>query len=416
MLIKKIELGYSNAHPEFHPWIEKARARIFSIAAGTRMGMVAPRIMEIGYAKLLYAATELGVDIDSTKTFVFFAPDGTCSLNIERTKRGFSYGGILSTTFDGLMGTNNSMPNGCGFSIYKLNEDINDETLIEKMKEAQCRLGEEELKQLGKGNHFAGMYRVKDPVSGEDLNMRYLVVHCSGHVGGELLYFPDTWLADKEGFHKIETPHGPIIFLEGEARGLYVNQFKKTEASNSQNRDHTASEIFHDLDFIRLESITHQGLLDNGKYHLIGTQKHDSMAPIAFNPEEGLVAAIRRHNLSKEFLDNWEHGQRAKDFGIEKELMNLDITPHGGGYESRFPINYLKVNLDKNGIASFDMQLKDKHPMNFPTFRHVREWLTYRRKWEIMRVVAKTDLADILFDLEPLMQVYPIKSIPGGQG
>ncbi len=415
MLTESLVSHVSGVHPEFQGWLQKAAERTFSVAAGNRMGRIAPKIMEVGYAKILYAANELGVDVDGSKSFVFFAPDGTCSLNLERTRRGFAYGGLFSTTFDGLMATNNSMPNGCGFSVYMLNEEIDDVDLLNKIKDAQCRLGEEEIKQLGKGNHFAAMYRVKDPVSGEDTLQRYLVVHCSGHVGGELLYYPETWLCEEEGYYLVETPHGSITFLEGEARKRYVEQFRNTEEANSRNRDKTAEDIFYDLDFRRIESITHQGLLGNGEFHLIGTQRHDSMAPIAFNPEEGLVAARNLPNLNSDFLDRWEHGQRARDLGLEQELKNLNLTPHGGGYESRFPVKSLEITLDNKGIYSFTWQLKERPAMSFPTFRHIREWLTYRRKWEIMRVVAKTDMAKVIFDLEPLFQVYPVQSIPGGK-
>ena len=48
--------------------LKVARERIFSIAARNRMGVIAPKIMAIGYAKVLFAAAKLGADLDSSKS------------------------------------------------------------------------------------------------------------------------------------------------------------------------------------------------------------------------------------------------------------------------------------------------------------------------------------------------------------
>ena len=214
-------VNFFNIDDEFVKWVEEARKRIFSLAAGNRIGKVAPRIMEIGFGKVLYAADKMGADFERSKPFVMFAPDGTCTYNPVRIQRGFTYGALINFEFEGMIATNNSMPNGCGFSMYELIDPPSDYELLEYLKDSQLRLGQDQLTELGKGNHFAGLYYVLDPVTGEDTNRRFIAVHCSGHVGGQRLYHPDSWLNGVDGHTIIHTPHGPITLLEGDAKNSY---------------------------------------------------------------------------------------------------------------------------------------------------------------------------------------------------
>ncbi|MHA2090819.1 MAG: hypothetical protein ACW98K_08160 [Candidatus Kariarchaeaceae archaeon] len=406
---------FSGISPGFETWMVEARRRIFSLAAGNRIGKIAPRIMELGFGKVLYAATQMGADIESSNPFVIFAPDGTCTYNPLRVQRGFTYGAVLNFDLDGMIATNNSMPNGCGFSIYELDNPAPDAELMEYLTGTQLRLGKDQLSQLGKGNHFAGLYFVNDPVTGEDTGRRFVVVHCSGHEGGHKLYHPDSWLEGVDGYIEVPTPHGPITLLEGEAKRRYIDQYKETDQANTDNRDITMGEIFEDYSWKVLEKITHQGLFNNGSQHIIGTQMHKGIMPIAFNPKEGLVAVKTKPNLTSEFIDSWKQGDRAKSIGLDSKLKNLNMTPHGGGYEFRFPVKQLDIRLGHEGIHDFSLDLRAQDGlMSFTYFREIREWMTFRRRAPIMREVDRADLAEIVFEMPNLMQIYPLHSIPGG--
>ncbi len=412
---KEPVVTFSGCSPLFERWMIEARRRIFSLAAGNRIGKVAPRIMEVGFGKILYAATQMGADIETSKPYVFFAPDGTCTYNPIRIQRGFTYGGILNFEFDGMIATNNSMPNGCGFSMYELMDPMPDAKLKHYLTNIQLKLGQDDLTQLGKGNHFAGVYFVNDPVTGEDTNRRFVVIHCSGHEGTHKLYHPNSWLAQVDGYFEVPTPHGSITLLEGEARKLYMDQFKETDRSNAENRDVTMSEIFDDQLWNKMEEINHQGLINEGADHIIGTQQHNGLIPVAFNPEEGLIAAKTRPNLTPDFLDHWKEGERVKNIGLEQKIRKLNVTPHGAGYEFRHPVKSIDIRLGPEGIMEFqlDLKAKDAH-MSFTYFREIREWMTYRRRAPIMRQIDRADLAEIIYEMPLLMQIYPLHSIPGG--
>lgn len=407
------EFYFHNVNSKFEPWLEAARERIFSMAAGNRIGKIAPQIMQLGYGKVLYAANELGSDIDTSDSFVLFAPDGTCTYNVERIRRGFTYGAVLHMNFDGMMAVNNSMPNGCGFSIYELNAPPKDEVLVDYLNGVQNRIGQDSLSQLGKGNHFAGLYKVTDPISGEDTNKRFVVVHCSGHAGGDKLYNTD-WLGDTMGYHKIETPHGPITLLEGDARQAYNDAFVFTNSTNATNRDTTMDEIFPDMDWKRLEKITHQGIVEKGNIHIIGTQIHDGLMPVAFNPEEGLITVKHIDNLNSDFMSIWDKDERAKNLGVHHRMSRINLTPHGGGYEFRKDIKRFDTYLDKGGVHSFRADFKDGERRSFTHFREIRDVMTYRRRNSIMRQVYIADLAEIVYENQPVKQIYPLESIPGG--
>lgn len=412
---EKPKVTFHNLDPMLEPYMEEARARIFSMAAGKRIAKIAPRIMELGYSKVLMAAESLGVDIDATKTNIIFAPDGTCTYNPIRIKRGFTYGAIINMELEGLMGTNNSMANGCGFSMYELLDPMSDEEAKVYLTDVQQRLGKENIEQLGKGNHFAGLYAVKDPVTGEDLNRRFVVVHCSGHVDGDKLYFPEKWLSETDGWYNISTPHGDIALLEGEARRLYMKQFHTTEIANANSRDSMMDKVFPDQEWKLLESITHQGYINNGSTHIIGTQVHEGLVPVAFNPEEGLIAMKTKNNLNSDFISAWDKTDRIGELGITKEVQNLNMTPHGSGYEFRYPVDNFHVILDKEGIQYMGVQFKNDNKSHiFEHFKQIRKFMTYRRRATIMREVYRADLAEIVYEMPGIKQIYPLKSIPGG--
>ena len=419
--IGKILFSVHNVHNEFIPWLEEAEKRIFSLASGNRFGIVGPFIMRIGFAKQLYAVNELGVDIENKKPFVLFCPDGTVTFNQLRLSRGFTYGCLIKSDYEGLISPS-SMPNGCGFSIFELTDDLDDEKRIELINKRQKELGKEHIEQLGKGNHFAALYAVHDPITGEDTSKRVVVVHCSGHAGSEYLYHPETWLYDTEGFYDIETPHGSIVLLEGNAKKKYLARYKQGDEINTKNRVHVMDEIFGENQYKTLEEITHQGLSKNGTIHQLGAQIHKGLQPIAFNAEEGLIGVTTKPNLKLENMSYWKDLNKVEEIGYSKLLSKLNITPHGGGYEFLHQITSFKLYLDNNGIAKFNLKFKPQYipakDLNFMLeatyFREIREYITFRRKTPLMKEVHRADLIKHIYDFKPLKQIYPLISIPGG--
>ncbi|MHA1304526.1 MAG: hypothetical protein ACTSQE_10135 [Candidatus Heimdallarchaeaceae archaeon] len=399
-------------------WVNEAEQRIFSIAAGDRIAKIAPAIVKIGFSKILYAANELGVDIDQSSPYILFAPDGTCTYNAERIRRCFTYGCILKAEFDGLMGSHNSMPNGCGYSLFELKEWSDDETLLEYLHGIKQDITEDQAKQLGKGNHFIAVYRVLDSVSGEDTERRFVLLHCSGHeVSKKPLYDP-SWLKGEDGYNAVETPHGVVWLFEGDARELYLKEYEKLDKHNSDARLKVMNDLFGESFYELLSSITHQGMSKDGNYHFLGIQKSNNLIPLAFNAEEGGVIINTKDNLSKEFLNKWEDGERVHELGYTDEFTHLNFTPHGGGYEFKYPVKEFVINLNAKGLHNFSVRLKKPTEPSIKLissyFKPIREYMVYRRKMPIMKEVFRADLGDHIYDLVPLMQLHPKVSIPGG--
>ena len=122
---------------EMKPWYEEAEKRIFCLGASDRIVPIACTIMKIGFGKILFAANELGADIEENKPFVLFAPDCTCSFNRSRTRRGFSYGALVKGDFSSIISSNNSMPNACGYTIGKIVWEKTDVALVNHLKQKQ---------------------------------------------------------------------------------------------------------------------------------------------------------------------------------------------------------------------------------------------------------------------------------------
>jgi len=407
-----------NLSPELEPWVKKAEERIFSIAAGERIALIAPEVMKIGFGKILYAANELGADIDRNKPFVLFAPDGTCTYNELRIKRAFTYGCLIKADFDGFIAAQNAMPNGCGYSLFELKDPPEDGALINQAELIRQNITKEQAIELGKGNHFIALYYVLDSVSGEDTGRRFALLHCSGHdVKKEPLYNQD-WLEREDGYHKIQTPHGEIWLLEGDAKQKYLLEYEKFEKINIEGRNNVMHDFYESDSFEPLMDLTHQGLAENGKYLKLGVHLREDIVPVAFNAEEGTIIMKTKPNLSEEFLKKWKYYEKIKELGYEQEIKGIDMTPHGSGYEFKYPIKSCSYKLDNNGITDFSISLKlpdgKIKQISATYFKQLRDFMVYRRKISIMKEVFLADLAEPIYDLKPLIQIHPRKSIPGG--
>ncbi|MHA1954181.1 MAG: hypothetical protein ACW96U_09585 [Candidatus Heimdallarchaeaceae archaeon] len=411
-----IQIDYLSS--DLEPYVEEAEKRIFSLAAGNRTALIAPEIMKIGFGKILYAANELGSDIESNKPFVLFAPDGTCTYNELRFKRGFSYGCLIKAEFDNLIAAQNAMPNGCGYSLFEFKDPPDDEELIRQAELVRENITREQAIELGKGNHFIALYYVLDSVSGEDSGKRYALLHCSGHdVEKEPLYNTD-WLEKEDGFNKIFTPHGEIWMLESDAKELYLREYDRFENMNIEGRNNVMKDFFEPESFRLLMDITHQGLAENGRYLKLGVHLKNDIVPVAFNADEGTMILKTKPNLSKDFIRNWAYFNKIEELGYEEEFQGIDMTPHGSGYEFKYPISTCSFKLDKSGFRDFSISLQlpssNIEQISATNFKEIRNFMTYRRKLPIMKEVFLADLGEPVSDLKPLIQIHPKESIPGG--
>lgn len=87
------------------------------------------------------------------------------------------------------------------------------------------------------------------------------------------------------------------------------------------------------------------------------------------------------------------------------------MTPHGGGYEMKYPIDSFKMFLDKEGLNNFVVKTNPKSGQSLTlraqSFKDIRDHIVYRRKLPLMKEVFKYDLAEHVYDLKPLKQIYP---------
>ncbi len=408
ILGEKTKPKYENLPSTFKPWIKEARKRIHSIAAGNNASFVARCIMEVGFAKLLFALDQL--ELDWSRAFVLFAPDGTFSMNMERLQRGFTYGAVIHFGTQEYLVTHNAMPNGCGFSIYELDGNkYSDEEILKISKEHQDQL--EDDKKLNVGNHFAGVYRGIDPITKEDSGKRYVVIHCSGHVGKKKLYHTQ-WLREYEGFNLIQTPLGPITVLQDDARKEYLKWFEWSNGQNEGNRESYLKTIFGEGSYKTLASVTHQGLFRNGCEIRLGVQESQDILPTAYNAQEGLDMVKGLPNIQHYVFETLEPFKFLKDAPYQENMRSINIVPHGGGYEFYDEVKSVKIVLNSKGVEKVKIKLsepttKKNYVIEFQDFKATRKLLRYRRRAEIMGQVLKYRLAEVIYHLYPLFQIYP---------
>ncbi len=405
---EKTKPKYENLPAEFKQWIKEARRRIHSIAAGRNASYVARCIMEVGFAKLLYGLNEL--ELDYSHAFVLFAPDGTFSMNMERLQRGFTYGAVIHFGTEDYLAAHNAMPNGCGFSIYELGSSkFDDDEIIKIARDHQDRL--EDDKKLNVGNHFAGIYRGIDPTTKEDSGRRFVVIHCSGHVGKEKLYHVG-WLENYGGFNLVNTPLGPVTILQDEARKEYLKWFEWSNGQNESNRESYLKTIFGEGTYKTLASVTHQGLFRNGSEIRLGVQESQKILPTAYNAQEGLDMVKGLVNIKEHILETLEPFKSLRNRPYLDDLLDINVVPHGGGYEFLDDVKFVKIFLNNEGIEKLKLKMvnpisKTRYIIEFQDFKATRKLLRYRRRAEIQKQVIRYQLAETIYHLYPLFQIYP---------
>jgi hypothetical protein len=382
--------------------LEYAEDRIFSLGLRDLAAIVSYKNMLYGLAKMLCASNE--------EIFCVFGPDATITRNRDRWVSGFGYGVVIRWFEEGVIFPE-MRPNGCGMVVAKLEELPSKGELLEGMRrvnEGDFELDGFKIKpDFGKGNHFFEIYKVLEvsPEVRRMISSPYCaILHCSSPERKREIY-------DKiEDGEWVDTPLGKIsILVDNDARE-YFRLWEDYNSFCKRRREFIVKEVLQDSEV--LFDKTHQGFSNTndmrlGCYDTKDKSGGSDLFPITLRWDIPVYIMRGNSNLSLEVIDRMGFRERAERLELLEELRNINILPHGGGYEIKVPYTEVEVVWQDNDrffiLKEGNTNQKIISHYGEITFISPRELpFTYRGK-DVIEKTLEYDLGRPMVKLQPLI-------------
>jgi len=384
--------------------LEYADARVFFLGLQDLASVISCRNMLYGLGKMLYVLNR--------DAFCVFGPDATITRNKERWTSGFGYGCVIRWFEEGVAFPE-MRPNGCGMALAKLEE------LPEKRElfEGVARLNEEGLEvegfeikpDFGRGNHFFEIYKARQISPEVQRTMSspyYAILHCSAPERKDEIY------GKVDEGEWIETPIGRVSVLVDGAAKEYLRVWEDYNSFCKKRREAIIKEVLGDSEVI-LDK-THQGLsganeIRLGCYDTKDKSGGSDLFPIALRWDLPVYIMKGSPNLSVEVIGRIGLRERAKRTELLEELKDVNILPHGGGYELSVP--YTEVEVVQKGESRFFILKESKTNQKVISMRGE---ITFTNPSELpynyrgMDVIEKT----LEYDLgRPMAKLQPVTTL-----
>jgi hypothetical protein len=398
-----------------HGRLERAREHCFFAGVGDIGMALCEAIAPYGVAKIHWVQEALGLSPDAM--FVG-APDATVTRNVARWRQGFGYGGVWSWSGDfAVLDLKN---NACGMLVGALPEaPARDElrAIAARIEKTGLELDGIALDyDLHESNHFVDVLKVKPrpgdepPPGGAET---FFIMHSSGHEHragspyGPGLYWDESE-ALRQAARVFETPWGTLRVLEGEEARRFHHGYRQIQAFNHRRREAFAKALFGDFTVIANE--THQGLVRGLGTANLGCYTYDpgslderglttGLYPLTMSATLPCYLVRGKKNFDAATLERLGFGERAERHGLSARLADVNLLPHGGGYD--YPEFARVSGVIERGPDQRRFVLERKsggqHEIEFP-----RELPYSYRGLEIRERLEALGLGKLVLELEPL--------------
>jgi len=377
----------------------------------------------LSYENMRYGVGRMMSALESEDVLCVFGPDSTITRNIGRWQAGFGYGAVLRWKDEGIYFPE-MKPNACGMILARMDELPSKEEIIEQVtlvEESEIYLGDTQLEtDFGKGNHFFELYKTLEVSPDIEDRMPpdsyYAIMHGSGQEKRDVMY---NAVDDGEW---VKAPLGKISVLSGSNGKQYYRNWLKYNEFSKKRRETLIKEVLGEVEVI--SNLTHQGLFKRNEIRL---GVHDSMDE-SYQPGEAIFpVALRwdlplhifkgKKSLSEEVVKRAGFYERANETGSMKDLMDVNILPHGGGYQLQLPYTKIKTMQTSMGnsfildgmkpASNVDEMTPKKSISEFGTMiiSNPRELpYTYRGE-SVIREIMAYDLGTEVAKLQPMMTI-----------
>jgi len=304
-----------------------------------------------GLSKIHYAQEKLGLKPNAT---FISTPDETITKNRERWQAGYGYGGKLvwNDKPEHLIFID-AKPNACGMLVGGLEElPIYSDIVkrINKMLSEDYYIDDIKINwDFKKGNHFIDVFELEKKALIDGLPPYAFIIHGSAPelrsetTKGIGLYY-DKSKTLKEMSKKVNTPFGPVFYLENDDAKEYFNFFLYSKKFAAEKRKKAAELLFEKYSI--LSNPMHQGLIDYNEL-LLGSQiinkTEDKLFPIALRSDLPAYLMVGKKSIDESIIDQFGFEKRAKNYDIYERLVNFNVLPHGGGYQIPHLTKVIKV-------------------------------------------------------------------------
>ncbi|MBN1411556.1 MAG: hypothetical protein JW969_11980 [Spirochaetales bacterium] len=346
--------------------LKRAQQHCFFIGVNDCGAELCKANSKYGMAGIHLVQEAIGIKPDAT---FITTPDMTITRNSTRWRSGFGYGGKITWgSGEEEFIILNAKPNACGMLVGGLYELPDAGHLIKKIhgfKNKKFEIdGIDLVWDFYKGNHFIDLFILK-PLAKmtSDLPPYAFIIHGSA---GELRTDDTPWgfglYYDKsarlcEMAEKLQTPFGEFLFLTGENAKKYYELYRYADEFARKKRAMAAKELFGDYRTISNEN--HQGMISMNEMALgcnfFSDENH--IYPITLRGDLPAYLATGKKNLAPETIDILGFEKRAKENNVYHRLTNLNIFPHGGGYNLPDSLSVNKViEIDHERFFEIEMQ------------------------------------------------------------
>lgn len=320
--------------------LKRARDHYFSLGVKDGAADLCQWNYKYGLAKIHFAQEKLGISPNAT---FISTPDETISRNQIRWRSGYGYGGKLTwNDREEKLIFVDTKPNACGMLVGGLDHVPSPVQILENVNKTMTQdtyIDDVKVKwDFKKGNHFIDVFKIESAGSRAGLPRYAFIIHGScpelrdaNEKGPGLYYDVSKTLMDM--CRRIETPFGPILYLEGADAKEYLEYYEYAKWFAAQKREKVARLLFGK--FLTISNPVHQGLYGYSSL-LLGAQSvkepGEKLFPLALRSDLPAYLVTGRNNLTDEVIINEGFEKRAKDYGIYHRLANFNALPHGGGY------------------------------------------------------------------------------------
>ncbi|MHA1775478.1 MAG: hypothetical protein DRO88_00130 [Promethearchaeia archaeon] len=387
--------------------LKRAKSFYFSLGVEDGASSLCRWNFQYGLAKIHYAQEQLGKD--PLATFIS-TPDETISRNKIRWQNGYGYGGKLTwgDAHDPLIFID-TKPNACGMLVGGLDELPEPSEIIQNInKIIQKEVYIDDIKiqwDFKKGNHFIDVFEIEEKFND---SMRFpnfmFVIHGSApelrqkNEKGIGIYY-DQSPELRQICKKIDTPFGPILYLDGTDAKDFMKYFNYVKWYAAEKRKKAAEMLFGKIQVV--SNPMHQGLINFGEI-LLGAQHISDdpkkLFPVALRSDLPMYLITALPNLTTKQIENLGFEHRAKKNGVYEQLTHFNVIPHGGGYYLPH-VNRVTDVLEFDGTRYFVCEQENEEAIMI--FSDVRETqFSYRGK-KIVNKVEDLNLGKIELKLKP---------------
>lgn len=320
--------------------LNRAKKHYFTLGLDDGASSLCKWNYKYGLAKIHLAQETLGLEPNAT---FISTPDETISRNKARWESGYGYGGKLTwnDTPEKLIFVD-TKPNACGMLVGGLDELPKPQEIIKNINEIFLEdfyIDDVKIKwDFKKGNHFIDVFKTEQVENKKESPRYTFIIHGSApELKGETqkgigLYY-DNSKTLREMSQKIETPFGPLYYLEGDNAKDYMEFFKFAKQYAAKKREKAAEKLFGK--FKKLSNPMHQGLKNYNEL-LLGAQyinePGEKLFPVALRSDLPAYLVTGLPNLTDEQIEDLGFEKRAKTLNVYNRLFNFNTLPHGGGY------------------------------------------------------------------------------------